>query len=117
MSTYTGNFVVVNNTGTQITSCIVCHVCSGQPTSTLAPCTLENGDKSGLVAISTQSSSKDRWSVSFLNSNNELMTGYETCGFESEDNGLTVQIILNADYFNIIMPKSSSCDDNDYDQA
>lgn len=117
MSTYTGNFVVLNNTGGQITNCIVSHVCSGQPTSTYGPGTLQEGQTSAPIGLSTQTSSKDRWSVSFLNSLGELYTGQENCGFESEDNGGTVTINLGSEEFDIVMPKSSSCDNNSYQQS
>jgi hypothetical protein len=118
MSTYTGTFVVVNNTGGTITNCIVSHVCSGQPTTTFGPGTLTEGQTSNPpTALSTQSSSKDRWSVSFLNSLGELMTGQENCGFESEDQGGKVLINLGSEKFDIVMPKSSSCNNNSYQQT
>lgn len=108
---------MVNNTGGQITSCIVSHVCSGQPTSTFGPATMQQGDSSDKIGLSTQTSSKDRWSVSFLNSLGELRTGQENCGFESDDQGGTVTINLGSEEFDIVMPKSSSCDDNSYQQT
>jgi hypothetical protein len=116
MSTYSGNFVVNNNTGATITDCIVCHVCSGQKTTLTGTMTLNQGQSSDKFPIWTQSSSKDRWSVSFVG-NGQLFTGYETCGFESEDNNGTVTINLGAEDFSIVMPSSSSCDGNDYDQT
>lgn len=78
---------------------------------------MKQGDSSQKVPISTQTSSKDRWSVSFLNSSGELRTGQENCGFESEDNGGTVTVNLGSEEFDIVMPKSSSCDNNDYQQT
>jgi hypothetical protein len=117
MSTYSGNFVVTNNTGGTITNCVVSHICSGQPTATLPPCTLANGETSKSIAFTTETSSKDRWSVSFVNSGNELRTGQENCGFESEDKGGTVTINLAPEDFDVEMPVSSSCMDNDYQQS
>ena len=108
--------IVTNNTGTTITNCIVCHVCSGQPTTISDALTLTQGSASQKYAMSTQSSSKDRWSVSFV-ANGQLYTGYETCGFESEDQGGTVNLNLGAEDFDVVMPSSSSCDGNDYDQT
>jgi hypothetical protein len=118
MSTSTGQFVVTNNTGGTITNCIVSHVCSGQTTTTFGPAPLNEGQSSNpATPLSTQSSSKDRWSVSFLNSLGELMTGQENCGFESEDQGGTVTINLGSEKFDIVMPKSSSCNNNSYQQT
>jgi hypothetical protein len=117
MSTYSGYFIVTNNTGGTITSCVASHIASGQPTATLQPCTLANGQSSEKVPFTTESSSKDRWSVSFINSGNELRTGQENCGFESEDQGGTVTLNLAPEDFDVEMPVSSSCMDNDYQQS
>jgi hypothetical protein len=67
------------------------------------------------TALKTSTTNKDRWPVSFI-MNGRLYTGHENCGFESADNGGNVVIVLNAEDWNIDMPKSSSCSDNDYDR-
>jgi hypothetical protein len=117
MATYYGNFIVQNNTGGNISNCTVSHICTGQPTATLPPCSLTQGQDSSPTPFTTETTSKDRWSISFINGGNELRTGQENCGFESEDNNGIVTIVLNLEDFDINMPKSSSCTDNDYQQT
>jgi hypothetical protein len=43
-----------------------------------------------------------------------LIVGSTTCGFEASDNGLNVVIILYPTYFSVVMPRSSSCNNNSY---
>jgi hypothetical protein len=118
MTVYNGNFVVVNKTGFNFTNCIVTHVADGQAVATAIVGNLPgNGTQSFSTAFKTQSNSKDYWSVSFLNEDNALCTGMESCGFEKEDDDCTVSISLGSSSFDVIMPNSSSCMDNDYDQA
>jgi len=114
MSTYTGFFKVTNNTGVAITNATASHVASGQTTASLPPCNLNNGATSQSIPFSTETSSKDRWSLAFVLPDGEVVTGTENCGFESEDNGLTVVINLSPEDFDINMPASRSCSDNDY---
>ncbi|MEO8672873.1 MAG: hypothetical protein ABI411_16255 [Tahibacter sp.] len=114
MSTYNGYFQVTNNTGGAITNVTASHVASGQTTTYLPPCNLANGTSSQSIALSAETSSKDRWSLSFIQADGQVVTGNENCGFESEDNGLTVVINLSPEDFDINMPASRSCVDNDY---
>jgi hypothetical protein len=117
MSEYKGTFSVKNNTGGTITNVVVTHATTDWPTSTINPGKLSNGESAGGGTVTTSSGNKDRWSVSFINGSNQLRTGQENCGFESEDNGLNVTVVLNTEDFDIDMPKSSSCTDNDYQQS
>ncbi len=117
MSEYKGTFSVKNNTGGTITNVVVTHATTDWPTSTINPPSMINGQTVGGGSVITSSGNKDRWSVAFINGSNQLRTGYENCGFESEDNGGNVTIVLNSEEFDVDMPKSSSCTDNDYQQS
>ncbi|MBP7260400.1 MAG: hypothetical protein KBB37_03855 [Bacteroidia bacterium] len=117
MSEYTGTFSVQNNTGGVITNVTVMHATTDWPNSTIYQSSMGiNATATGGI-VDTSTTNKDRWSVSFTDSNGDLRTGQEDCGFESEDNGLNVIIVLCLEYFNIVMPASSSCDDNSYQQT
>lgn len=117
MSQYQGTFRVINNTGATITNVLATHNTTDYGNETIVVASLANGASSQPQAFTTSTSNKDRWSVAFINSNNGLDTGYETCGFESDDNGGVVTIELEAQEWDIQMPKSSSCTGNDYDQT
>lgn len=117
MSKYTGTYQVKNNTGGAITNVVVTHATTDWPTSTINPGDMASGAIAGGGTVTTSSSNKDRWSVSFINGSNQLRTGQENCGFESEDNNGMVTIVLNTEDFDVDMPKSSSCTGNDYQQT
>lgn len=114
MSMHYGTFSVQNNTGAQITSVVVQHRTTDHGSSHITVPSLANGATQGGGKVVTSTSNKDRWSVSFMDSSGQLRTGHENCGFESEDEGGNVLVVLNVSNFSINMPKSSSCDDNGY---
>jgi hypothetical protein len=117
MSEATGTFTVINNTGGQITNVVVTHTTSDYGTQQYGPATLADGTMGSRVGLKTSSSNTDRYTVSFSLSTGAQRTGNNNCGFESEDSGGNVEVILNASNFSIINPASSSHADNDYDQT
>jgi hypothetical protein len=117
MSTYTGYFVVINNTGATITNVAVTHYTTDFGANTFHTSSLPDATTSPPTPLKTSTSNKDRWSVAFIGAGGQLFTGQENCGFESEDNGGTVRVILNPEDWDIYMPVSSPCLDNDYDQT
>lgn len=117
MTIYTGTFTVLNNTGAAITSVAVTHYTTDYGPNTFRADSLAEGITSGTTNLKTSTSNKDRWSVAFVNSSGQLLTGQENCGFESEDEGGNVRVILNPEDWDIYMPKSSPCTDIDYNQT
>lgn len=117
MTTYTGTFTVNNNTGATITNVVVVHYTTEFGPNTFRAESMASTVTGGQTSLTTSTSNKDRWSVSFVNANNQLLTGQENCGFESEDQGGNVRVILNPEDFDIYMPVSSPCLDNDYNQT
>lgn len=117
MAEYTGTFTVQNNTGGQISHVAVSHYTTDWPASTISAGKLANNGILGGGIVDTSTTNTDKWSVSFINADNQLLTGQKNCGFESEDNGGIVNVVLNPGDFDINMPKSSSCDGTDYNEV
>lgn len=115
MSQYQGIFVVINNTGHPISNVIVTHATTGFGPNTFTATTLLDSTPSAAMALVTSTPNKDRWTVAFV-MQGQAFTGYVNCGFESSDNGGVVRVVLDAESFDIDMPVSSSCTDNDYQQ-
>jgi hypothetical protein len=114
MSEYTGTFSVQNETGGFITNLVAQHTTSSWPPGTVTEGSLANGGTSGTGQVDTSTSNTDYWTISFTNGVGILIVGSTTCGFESNDNGLNVVIKLYPTYFSVIMPRSSSCNNNSY---
>jgi hypothetical protein len=112
---YTGTFSVFNNTGSTLTSIVIQHSTTNNGVQRNAVASLDNGAVSGTASFVTSSNDTDHWSVSAQGRG--LLTGEEDCGFESEDEGGNVLIILNAWNFGIVNPASSCCMSNSYDQT
>jgi hypothetical protein len=117
MSTYTGTFTVINNTGATITYVAVTHATTDFGPNTVKAASLEQGQSTQPTPLTTSTSNTDRWSVAFVNGAGQVLCGLENCGFESEDDKGNVRVVLNYETFDIDMPQSSSCQDNDYDQT
>ncbi len=117
MSEYTGTFTVLNNTGATITSVVVTHYTTDYGPNTFRAASLAESAASSPTPLKASTSNKDRWSVAFITGSDQLLTGQENCGFESEDANGNVRVILNPEDWDIYMPKSSSCTDNDYNQT
>jgi hypothetical protein len=116
MSEYTGTFTVTNNTGATITSVVVTHYTTDYGPNTFQAASL-GSTPSTPTPLKTSTTNKDRWSVAFVTGSGQLLTGQENCGFESEDEGGNVRVVLNPEDWDIYMPKSSPCTDNDYNQT
>lgn len=117
MSVYTGTFTVINMTGIPLTSVVVTHFTTDYGANTFGPASLPDSTPSTPTALKTSTSNKDRWSVAFIGAGGRLFTGQENCGFESEDNTQNVRIVLNPESWDILMPSSSSCPNNDYSET
>jgi hypothetical protein len=117
MTTYNGTFTVLNNTGGPINNVVVSHTTSEFGTTSFRAPTLGNLTMGAPVGLTTSTSNTDQWTVSFQNSTGASFTGEENCGFESEDNGRDVVVILGILSYSIIMPVSSCCTRNSYDQT
>jgi hypothetical protein len=117
MAEYTGTFSVQNNTGGTITNVSISHTTTDWPGSVIQVPSLADGGTAAGGMVDTSTSNLDRWTISFINAQGVIITGYENCGFEKSDNGKNVVIVLCQEYFNVIMPASSSCDDNKYHQS
>jgi len=116
MAEYKGTFTVTNNTGVAIDNVIVTHYTTDFGANTFGPAPLPNANPSAQTALLTSTTNKDRWSVAFT-MQGRLFTGQENCGFESSDAGGNVSIVLDKESFDIDMPASSSCTDNDYSET
>ncbi|MCL1127995.1 hypothetical protein [Shewanella surugensis] len=101
MSSYSGTFSVMNNTGGTISNVNVQHHADDHESGTVQASTLANDNSTGGGQVFASSSHRDHWSVTYIASNGNLHTGNESCGFESEDNGDNVTIILNSDSWSV----------------
>ena len=117
MSEYKGTFNVQNNTGATITSLMVQHSTSYWPAGLVTAGSLSNGGTTGEAGVITSTAETDYWTVSFVNGAGLVVVGSTSCGFESDDNGGNVTIQLYGNYFSVMKPSSSSCNNNSYNTS
>lgn len=110
MSEYTGNMLVSNSWTTPITGWVT-HSTSDWDSTTVTFNNLAVGAETGSQEIWTSTSNTDTWTYSITDGSGYTWTGSKNCGFESEDDGGTVNCNFQASgpTFNVIMPQSSSC--------
>jgi hypothetical protein len=115
MSTYNGQFQVVNLTGGPITKVLVSHNGSAWiPTD--AP--LANGAIQGPTSFQSETGVDDDWSVSFVDaSGNTWSRDDKQCNYEEEDAGETMLIIFYQQNFTLLTPQSDPCLNNAYSQS
>ena len=75
----TGTFVVLNGTSKPITKIVATHLCAGH-TDSLEADSLASGESSAAFDLNAKTSHDDRWSVTYLNNNNDTVTGNVTSG-------------------------------------
>ncbi len=112
MSTYNGQFQVVNLTGGPITRILIVHNGdSWLPTD--AP--LANGAIQEPTSFQSETGVDDDWSVSFQDASGKTWSRNDKqCNYEEEDAGETMLIIFYAQNFTLLTPQSSPCLNNAY---
>lgn len=116
MTEYTGTFSIANHTGKSITGATVEHSAANEGTVTIGPLDLADGQTSPQSRFKTESSSEDKWKLSFT-FDGHLKTGNCSCGFERSDQDGNVTVSLHSTHYNIDMPHSSSCTDKSYNDC
>jgi len=114
MSQYHGYFKVISQWPSAITGTAQ-HRTTDYGTTVLSFTNLQPGAASAVSAqFTTSTTNVDRWSISFTDASGRLYTANGNCGFESEDNNGTVQLLPNFPEMElmIVMPVSSGCSDD-----
>ena len=104
----TGTFVVLNGTPNPITKIVATHLCAGH-TDSLEADSLASGESSAAFALNAKTSHDDRWTVTYLNNNNNTVTGNVKCDYKQKDGGQVTVIAVFDDSFSILKPQSRPC--------
>lgn len=115
MSTYNGQFQVVNLTGGPISEIAITH---NQDSWVPAPAPLANGGIQAPVPFQAETGVNDDWSVSFKDASGKTWSrDGKQCNYETEDAGETMLIIFYQQNFTLLTPQSSPCLNNAYSQS
>ncbi len=115
MSTYNGQYQVVNLTGGPITFVSVGHNGSQNVPS---PQPMANGAISDPVSFQAETGVNDDWTVSFKDAHGNTWSRVgKQCNYEEEDAGETMLIIFYQQNFTLLTPQSSPCLNNAYSES
>ena len=70
---------------------------------------LASGESSAAFALNAKTSHDDRWTVTYLNNNNNTVTGNVKCDYKQKDGGQVTVIAVFDDSFSILKPQSRPC--------